>query len=113
MRRRQGQRARLGGVLLAAIGALALLALPSIAAAKDRNHDKIPDRWEKRHHLSLNVSQSGRDQDRDHLDNRGEFRAGDDPRNRDSDHDGVIDGDENAGTIASYDSETGKLVINL
>ena len=44
MRRRHGQRARLGGVLLAALGALALLALPSVAAAKDRNHDRIPDR---------------------------------------------------------------------
>ena len=53
MRRRHGNRARLGGVLLAALGALALLALPSVAAAKDRNHDRIPDRWEKRHHLSL------------------------------------------------------------
>jgi hypothetical protein len=104
---------RLGVALVAALGALALLALPSIAAAKDRNHDKIPDRWEKRHHLSLTVQQSGRDQDRDHLDNRGEFRVGDNPRDRDSDHDGVMDGDENAGTIASYDTESGKLVINL
>ena len=98
---------------LAALGALALLALPSIAAAKDRNHDKIPDRWEKRHHLSLDVNQAGRDQDRDHLDNRGEFRAGDNPRDRDTDNDGVMDGDENAGTIASYDTETGKLMITL
>ena len=113
MSSRHGKGTRLGVVLVAALGALALLALPSIAAAKDRNHDKIPDRWEKRHHLSLNVSQSGRDQDRDHLDNRGEFRAGDNPRDSDSDHDGVMDGDENAGTIASYDTETGKLVINL
>ena len=67
MRRRHGKRARLGGVLLAALGALALLALPSLAAAKDRNHDRIPDRWEKRHHLSLKVNQAARDQDRDHL----------------------------------------------
>lgn len=113
MRSRHGKRARLGGVLLAALGALALLALPSLAAAKDHNHDRIPDRWEKRHHLSLTVNQAARDQDRDHLGNRGEFRAHDNPRDRDSDGDGVMDGDENAGTIASFDATTGRLTITL
>jgi hypothetical protein len=100
-------------VLLAALGALALLALPSAAAAKDRNNDRIPDRWEKRHHLSLEVKQTNRDQDRDHLRNRGEFLSGNDPRDRDSDDDGVMDDDENAGTIASFDAGTGRLVIDL
>jgi hypothetical protein len=95
------------------IGALAMLALPAVAAAKDGNHDRIPDRWEKRHHLSTNVSQTGRDQDRDHLRNRAEFLAGDNPRDRDSDDDGVVDGDENAGTIASFDAATGRLTITL
>ena len=113
MRRRHGRRAGIGGVLLAALGALALLALPGVAAAKDHNRDRIPDRWEKRHHLSLNVNQSARDQDRDHLGNRGEFQAGDNPRDRDSDDDGAMDGDENAGTIASFDAATGKLTITL
>jgi hypothetical protein len=113
MRRRHGQRARLGGVLLAALGALALLALPSVAAAKDRNNDRIPDRWEKRHNLSLEVKQTTRDQDRDHLRNRAEFLSGNDPRDRDSDDDGVMDDDENAGTISSFDAGTGRLVINL
>ena len=113
MRRRHGQRARLGGVLLAALGALALLALPSVAAAKDRNNDRIPDRWEKRHHLSLQVKQTTRDQDRDHLRNRAEFLSGNDPRDKDSDDDGVMDDDENAGRIASFDPATGRLVIDL
>ncbi len=116
MRRRHGQRARLGGVLLAALGALALLALlalPSVAAAKDRNNDRIPDRWEKRHHLSLEVKQTTRDQDRDQLRNRAEFLSGNDPRDRDSDDDGVMDDDENAGRIASFDPATGRLVIDL
>jgi hypothetical protein len=113
MRCRHGNRARFGGALLAAVGALALLALPSAAAAKDHNHDRIPDRWEKRHHLSLKIKQTARDKDRDHLRNRAEFLAGDDPRDRDSDDDGVMDGDENAGTIASFDPATGRLVINL
>ena len=98
---------------VAALGALAMLALPAVAGAKDRNHDRIPDRWEKRHHLSLHRSQAGRDQDRDHLRNRAEFMAGDNPRDADTDNDGVKDGDENAGTIQSFDQETGKLTIAL
>jgi hypothetical protein len=114
MRRRHGNRARLGGALLAALGALALLgALPGLAAAKDRNHDRIPDRWERRHHLSLTVNQDRRDQDRDGLDDMGEFKAGDNPRDKDTDNDGVDDREENAGTITAYDAETGKLTIAL
>ena len=44
-------------VALALVGAVALLlaAMSGSAVAKDRNHDKIPDRWEKRHGLSLKV----------------------------------------------------------
>jgi hypothetical protein len=95
------------------LGAVALLAMPGLAAAKDRNHDRIPDRWEKRHHLSLTVNQARHDQDGDHLRNRGEFLAGDNPRDRDSDDDGVMDGSEQAGTIASFDATTGRLVIDL
>ncbi|HWN72801.1 MAG TPA: hypothetical protein VNN15_03220, partial [Solirubrobacterales bacterium] len=114
MTRTKGRRARFGMTLFAlALGALALLAMPSLAAAKDRNHDRIPDRWEKKHHLSLNVNQARHDQDGDHLRNRGEFLAGDNPRDEDSDDDGVMDGNEQAGTIASFDSESGRLVIDL
>jgi hypothetical protein len=112
MIRPRARRARPGLAVVAAV-ALAMLALPGIAAAKDGNHDRIPDRWEKRHHLSLSVNQAGRDQDGDHLRNRGEFLAGDNPRDRDSDDDGVIDGNENAGTIASFDATTGRLTIAL
>lgn len=104
---------RLTTCAAAALGALALLALPGAAAAKDGNHDRIPDRWEKRHHLSTAVNQAARDQDRDHLRNRAEFLAGDNPRDRDSDDDGVMDGEENAGTITSFDAQTGRLTINL
>jgi hypothetical protein len=96
-----------------ALGALALLAMPALAAAKDRNHDHIPDRWEKRHHLSLAVNQARLDQDRDQLRNRAEFLAGDNPRDDDSNADGVADGEENAGTIASFDPATGRLAIDL
>jgi hypothetical protein len=114
MTRTQGRRARLSMTLFAlALGALALLAVPSLAAAKDRNHDHIPDRWEKRHHLSLGANQARLDQDRDHLRNRAEFLADDNPRDDDSDDDGVIDGQEQAGTIASFDAQTGRLTIDL
>jgi hypothetical protein len=103
------------GFLLIAIGALAMLAVPSIAAAKqrDRNHDGIPDRWEKRHHLSTKVNQARRDQDRDHLRNLAEFEAGTNPRNPDTNGNGISDGEEHAGKIASFDPETGRLVIDL
>ncbi len=99
----------------ALVGVLAMLALPGVAAAKhgDRNHDRIPDRWEKRHHLSLKVSQANRDQDQRPAGQPAEFLAGDNPRDDDSDDDGVMDGDENAGTIASFDAETGRLTIAL
>jgi len=95
------------------LGALALLAMPALAAAKDRNHDRIPDHWEQRHELSLQVNQARLDQDHDRLRNRAEFLAGDDPRDHDSDDDGVADGQERAGTIASFDAATGRLVIDL
>jgi Bacterial TSP3 repeat len=122
-------------IFAAALGIVAILALPALASAKarDRNHDGIPDRWEKRHHLSLHVNQAHRDQDRDRLNNLGEFQngtnprdadtdndglsdgqeteAGDDPTDNDTDGDGVPDGQENAGTIASFDGTT--LTINL
>jgi hypothetical protein len=111
---KQARRPRLGMTLFAlALGALALLAMPGLAAAKDRNHDRIPDRWEKRHELSLDVNQARHDQDGDHLRNRAEFLAGDDPRDHDSDDDGVMDGEEQAGTISSFDAATGRLAIDL
>jgi hypothetical protein len=94
-------------ILLAALVA----AVPALG--KDRNHDSIPDKWEKKHQLSLKHDQARRDQDSDALRNRGEFRTGMDPRDDDSDDDGVEDGDEGAGVIDSFDPESGRLVINV
>jgi hypothetical protein len=92
---------------------VAVLGIASSASAKsrDRNHDRIPDRWERAHHLSLKANQAKRDQDRDGLNNRGEFRAHTNPRDKDTDNDGIEDGDENAGTIKSFDG--GVLTITL
>ena len=82
-----------------------VLAGAVVAGGGDRNHDRIPDRWEKRHHLSLKVKQHRRDQDGDGLRNRGEWRAKLDPRDDDTDDDGIEDGDENAGTVASFEDD--------
>lgn len=83
---------------VAAAGALALMlaAFGGTAVAKDRNHDQIPDKWEKRFHLSVKVDQSNRDQDRDKVDNLNEFQEGTNPRDRDSDNDGRPDGREDS-----------------
>jgi hypothetical protein len=97
--------------LAMALAVAASLALAGGAFARDRNHDRIPDKWEKRHHLSLHHKQGGRDQDHDGLKNRGEFRARLNPRDADTDDDGIDDGDENAGTIDSF--ENGVLTIKL
>ncbi len=105
------------GVVVAASFVALLAALPVTAAARDRNHDRIPDRWERRHHLSLQVNQANRDQDGDELENLGEYQAGTDPRDKDTDGDGTPDVEENAGEVASFtpgaEEGTGTLVIDL
>jgi hypothetical protein len=61
---------------------------------KDRDHDRIPDRWERRHGLSPKHKSGKKDQDQDALRNRGEYRYRTHPRNADTDADGIWDGDE-------------------
>src|SRR3954447_5711276 len=94
-----------------AVAASLMLAGGALAHGKDRNHDRIPDRWEKHHHLSLHHKQGRRDQDHDGLKNRGEFRAHLNPRDADTDNDGIDDGDEHTGKVESFDGKT--LVISL
>lgn len=101
------------GILAAAVLALFVISLPGTASAKDRNKDRIPDRWERSHKLSLKRDQRKLDQDADGLRNRGEWLAGTNPRDKDSDNDGTSDLKEKAGVIATYDSETGDLTITL
>jgi hypothetical protein len=99
----------LAATMLAVVASLLLATFAS--AGGDRNRDRIPDRWEKQHRLSLKVDQSRYDQDSDGLNNKGEWRAKLDPRDDDSDDDGVEDGDENAGTVATFTD--GVLTITL
>src|ERR1700750_1363238 len=90
------------GTAMLVIAASLVLAATASAHSRDHNRDGIPDRWEARHHLSLKVNQARRDPDHDGLANRGEYKAGLDPRKADTDGDGIDDGDENAGTVASF-----------
>jgi hypothetical protein len=91
-------RGKLKTFSVAVAGALALMvvAFGGTAVAKDRNHDQIPDRWEKKFDLSLKADQANKDQDRDHVDNLNEFQEGTNPRDRDSDNDGRPDGREDS-----------------
>jgi hypothetical protein len=92
------------------------------AVARDRDGDRLPDRWERHHDLSTKKKSGKGDPDRDRLSNRREFhhrlnphradtdrdglrdraelrRYKTDPRGADTDHDGVKDGAEvRAGT---------------
>ena len=101
------------GLLLAAILALLAVSAPGMAQAKDSNRDRIPDRWEKSHSLTLKKDQRKLDQDKDGLRNRGEFLSNTDPRDKDSDDDGITDVKEKAGVIASYDADAGTLTVTL
>jgi hypothetical protein len=102
-------------LVVAAAACAAVLAVATTGSAHgnrgDRNHDRIPDRWERAFHLSLKVNQARRDQDHDGMRNRAEFLAGTNPRRADSDDDGTKDDDEGAGTVTSFDN--GVLVIHL
>jgi hypothetical protein len=64
------------------------------AAARDRDGDRLPDRWEQRYHLSTHKRSGKRDPDHDGLRNRREFRLRLNPRRRDTDRDGLRDGAE-------------------
>ena len=100
-------------IILASLVALVAISAPATAAARDRNRDRIPDRWERSYGLSLKVDQRKLDQDGDGLRNRGEWLAGLSPRDRDTDDDGVSDLREKAGVIAAWDPEAMTLEITL
>lgn len=77
--------------------AAALLAPPAAAQAKpgDRNHDRIPDKWEKAHGVSLaKPGAAKRDADGDGLTAWAEWRSATDPRKENSDGDKLPDGAE-------------------
>jgi hypothetical protein len=73
-----------------------LMALPAAAMAKprDRNHDRIPDKWEHKFHLSTHRNVANGDPDHDGLNNLGEFRSGTNPRNADTNANGINDAND-------------------
>jgi hypothetical protein len=73
--------------------ALACLATPAAAnaARRDRDHDRLPDRWEHKHHLSLKKKSAKGDPDHDRLSNLREFHLRTNPRKADTDGDGLKD----------------------
>jgi hypothetical protein len=81
-------------------GAIALrVVLPSSTAKSeakfaDRDHDRLPDRWEKRYHLSTHSPSAKGDPDRDRLSNLKEYRGRTNPRRKDTDRDGLTDRQE-------------------
>jgi hypothetical protein len=70
---------------------LACLGMPAAAAAKDRDHDGLPDRWERRYELSTRSPSAAGDPDRDRLSNRREYALRTNPRRADTDGDGLRD----------------------
>lgn len=79
---------------LAGLMTAGLLALPGSALAADRDHDRLPDGWEKKHGLSVTHHSAAADPDRDGLTNLGEFLSKTSPKRADSDRDRVEDADE-------------------
>ena len=79
------------GVVLAA-----LLAVPGTAMAKsrDRDHDGLPDKWEKKFHLSTHKNSAKGDPDHDGLNNMGEFRSRTNPRKADTNNNGINDAND-------------------
>src|SRR5947209_7612078 len=76
---------------------LAALVGPAAAQARsaDRNHDGIPDKWEKKNHLSVHGrAVAKQDPDKDGLTNAGEFRSHTNPHLADTNHNGVGDASE-------------------
>jgi parallel beta helix pectate lyase-like protein/thrombospondin type 3 repeat protein len=63
----------------------------TMAAAADRDRDRLPDRWEKRHGFSTSKASGAADPDRDRLRNTQEYRIGTHPRRPDTDGDGLGD----------------------
>lgn len=88
------RRTALTAALSVVIAATGITGVAMAGPGGDRNHDRLPDRWEKANGLSLKVNQAGRDQDHDGLKNLTEFRSGTDPKDADTDDDGIRDARE-------------------
>lgn len=85
---------RIRGAAIALTALLAMLVCATPALAADRNHNKIPDSWEHRYKLSTKANLANRDSDKDGLTNYQEWRAGTNPKAKDTDKDHLSDANE-------------------
>jgi hypothetical protein len=92
--------------LAATLGVLACFAVPAAASAADRDHDRLPDRWERQYHLSTHAKSAAGDPDRDGVSNLREYRNELNPRRRDTDRDGISDGTELRTLTLTSDAKT-------
>lgn len=109
-------------IALCALLAVAILAMSTGMAeannrgkgkkARDRNHDGIADRWERKYRLSTKKNQANRDQDHDGVRNKCEFQAKSHPRSKDSDRDGDGDYDEDRDRDGLTNGEESELRTN-
>jgi thrombospondin type 3 repeat protein len=67
---------------------------PLAANAAVKDHDGMPQRWERKHGTNPRVHDAGLDVDSDKLTNIGEFRHHTEPLVADTDGDGLLDGEE-------------------
>jgi Bacterial TSP3 repeat len=82
---------KLLAVPVVVLACLAVAAATGQGRVRDRDHDGLPDRWEKRYHLSTKKKSGKGDPDSDRLRNRREYKLRLNPRKADSDGDGLRD----------------------
>lgn len=68
--------------------------VPAVAAQRDSDGDRMPDWWERDHHLAVKKRDARFDPDNDGLRNLGEFKNRLDPQSPDSDTDRLTDSEE-------------------
>ncbi len=85
-----------GIVSLATVAGLLLAGPAQAAGHRDTDHDGMPDRWERSHHLNWKVANARKDADHDGLSNLKEYTLRLNPRSADSDDDGTEDGYEDS-----------------
>ena len=81
-------------VIVAFASALVVVPGGAPARTRDRDHDRMPDRWERAQGLRVGAKDGRADPDRDGLSNLGEYRSRTKPKNGDTDHDCVADANE-------------------
>jgi mannan endo-1,4-beta-mannosidase len=81
-------------VIVALASALVVAPGGAPARTRDRDHDRMPDRWERAQGLRVGAKDGRADPDRDGLSNLGEYRSRTKPKTSDTDHDCVADVNE-------------------